>query len=285
MERNFRFMRFPEGKFRAFTLSYDDGVGTDLRLMDVMKKNGIKGTFNLCSGISDNPADNIDIEKAPTSKLTLPQIEQYYKDVEIATHGMTHPFYKDLPDTALIYEIIKDREVFEKMFSKRVLGHAYPNGSFKKTTGDALKACGIIYARTTAQTMNFDIPEDWMFYGATCHHSADLDSLYEKFFSEPRLYKSPYLFTVWGHSYEFENNNNWEIIENFLEKIGSKDNVWYAGLGEIVEYVNAYRNLVYTIDSNIVYNPNAIDIWISTTVFCDKSICIPAGQSVDLTKR
>lgn len=284
MERNFRFMRFPGGKFRAFTMSYDDAVGTDLRLMGIMEKNGVKGTFNLCSGISNDPKDNIDISKHPTHKFTLPQIAEYYKDVEVATHGMTHPFYGDLPDTALVYEIIKDREVFEKMFSKRVLGHAYPNGSFKKTTPDMLRACGIIYARTTAQTMKFDVPEDWLSYGATCHHSADLDTLTEKFFAAPRLYKSPYLFTVWGHSYEFENNNNWNVIESFLEKIGNRNDVWYAGLGEIVEYTNAYRSLIYTIDSNIVYNPTAYDIWISKNVFVDESICIPSGATVNLSK-
>lgn len=282
MERNFRFMRFPGGKFRAFTMSYDDGVGTDIRLMEIMRKNGIKGTFNLCSGISDDPNDNIDISRTPTHKLTLPQIQEYYKDFEIATHGMTHSFFKDLPDTALIYEIVKDREVLEKLFLRRVRGHAYPNGSYKNTTVDMLKACGIIYARTTAQTMDFGIPENWLLYGATCHHSANLDALYEKFFSEPRLYKSPYLFTVWGHSYEFENNGTWDMIEGFLEKIGGKDNVWYAGLEEIVEYTNAYNSLVYTIDSNIVYNPTALDVWISKNVFRDESVCIPSGKSIVL---
>ncbi len=284
MYRNFRFMRFPGGKFRAFTVSYDDAVGTDLRLMEIMKKNGVKGTFNICSGVSSDPADNIDIEKNPTEKLTLPQIAEYYKDVEVATHGMTHPMYADLPSTAVVYEIMKDREVLEKMFSKRVLGHAYPNGSasVSKSAVEALKACGIIYARTTAGTLNFTIPEDWMNYGATCHHSADLDSLCARFFDKPRLYTSPYLFTVWGHSYEFQLDNNWDKIEKFLSKIGGKDNVWYAGLGEIVEYSNAYRSLVFSADSKIIYNPTALDIWISTTVYSEDAICIPAGKQIIL---
>lgn len=282
MVRNFRFMRFPGGKFRAFTLSYDDGTGTDIRLMEIMKKNGIKGTFNLCAGISNDVSDNIDITTEPTKKFTLPQIAQYYKDFEVATHGLTHSFYKDLPSTALIYEIVKEREVFENMFSRRVVGHAYPNGSFKETTPDELRACGIIYGRTTLSTKEFDIPENWLLYGPTCHHSADLNALYDKFFEAPRLYKSPYLFTVWGHSSEFENNGNWNVIEEFLERIGGKENVWYAGLGEIVEYTNAYRRLEYTIDSNIVYNPNAIDVWISKDVFRDEAICIPSGKTVKL---
>lgn len=38
-------MRFPGGKKKALTLSYDDGVEQDIRLIDIMKKNGLKGTL------------------------------------------------------------------------------------------------------------------------------------------------------------------------------------------------------------------------------------------------
>ena len=45
------FMRFPGGKVKALTLSYDDGVEQDVRLIDIMQKHGLKGTFNLNSGL------------------------------------------------------------------------------------------------------------------------------------------------------------------------------------------------------------------------------------------
>ena len=44
------FMRFPEEKVKALTLSYDDGVEADVRLLKIMRQNGLKGTFNLNSG-------------------------------------------------------------------------------------------------------------------------------------------------------------------------------------------------------------------------------------------
>ena len=40
------FMRYPGGKKKALTLSYDDGVEQDIYLIELMKKNGLKGTFN-----------------------------------------------------------------------------------------------------------------------------------------------------------------------------------------------------------------------------------------------
>ena len=43
-------MRFPEWKDKAMTLSYDDGAKDDIRLIEIMQKYGLKGTFNICSG-------------------------------------------------------------------------------------------------------------------------------------------------------------------------------------------------------------------------------------------
>ena len=44
------FIRFPEGKSKAFTLSYDDGVRQDKRFVKILNKYGLKSTFNLNSG-------------------------------------------------------------------------------------------------------------------------------------------------------------------------------------------------------------------------------------------
>ena len=43
------FMRFPGGRAKALTLSYDDGVVQDIRLIDIMRRHGLKGTFNINS--------------------------------------------------------------------------------------------------------------------------------------------------------------------------------------------------------------------------------------------
>ena len=42
-------MRFPGGKEKAVTLSYDDGYPTDIKLSEIITKSGLKCTFNLNS--------------------------------------------------------------------------------------------------------------------------------------------------------------------------------------------------------------------------------------------
>ena len=48
-------MRFPGGLAKALTFSYDDGVEQDIRLVEILDKYGMKGTFNLNSGCYAKP--------------------------------------------------------------------------------------------------------------------------------------------------------------------------------------------------------------------------------------
>ena len=43
------------GKMKAITFSYDDGVTQDQRLISLFNKYGLKGTFNLNSGLLGKP--------------------------------------------------------------------------------------------------------------------------------------------------------------------------------------------------------------------------------------
>ena len=45
------FMRFPEGRAKALTFSYDDGVEQDIRFVELLNKYNMKGTFNLNGGL------------------------------------------------------------------------------------------------------------------------------------------------------------------------------------------------------------------------------------------
>ena len=52
----YEFLRFPGGKPKAVTFSYDDGCRDDIRLAQIANSYGIKCTFNINSGlIAKNP--------------------------------------------------------------------------------------------------------------------------------------------------------------------------------------------------------------------------------------
>jgi hypothetical protein len=88
----------------------------------------------------------------------------------------------------------------------------------------------------------------------------------------------PKLFYLWGHAYELDNDNNWELLEEICKKLGNRDDIWYATNIEIYNYMTAQKQLQISVDERTFYNPTAIDVWVER----DKKdiIHIPAGQTV-----
>jgi hypothetical protein len=62
------------------------------------------------------------------------------------------------------------------------------------------------------------------------------------------------LFYIWGHSFEFDRNDNWQHLEDICGVLANKEDIWYATNIEIYEYVKAYDALVYSADGKRVYN-------------------------------
>ena len=262
-------MQFPGGRMRALTLSYDDGVQQDIRFIDILDKYGIKCTFNLNSYSFEEDERSYAEGQIHRRMARREALEVYSKAIanghEIATHGYSHPFLEKLPAEMVAYEIVEDRRVLEEMFGVIVKGHAYPFGTTSSAVVDILRKCGILYARTTGSTKNFDIPTGWLTLPATCHHNApELMQLVDRFLNETPRHPNPKLFYLWGHTYEFEANDNWEVIEKFAETVGNRDDVWYANNMQVYEYVEAYRSLEFSANGNIVHNPSAIPVWFTT---------------------
>lgn len=281
-------MAFPQGKMKAFTMSYDDGVEQDERLIGLMNKNGVKGTFNLNSGLY-TPEGFKFPEGHIHRRLTEKKATEVYSNSghEVAVHGLSHPFFDKIPQENRIFEVIEDRKNLEIQFKTIVRGMAYPY-SYPQSLRPVLEQCKIAYARTTFSTGTFDIPSDWLVLKPTCHHDDErLFDLCDKFVNEspfdPYRVPDPWLFYLWGHSYEFEDHNNWDRIEKFLEKIGNKDDIWYATNIEIYDYIEAFRRLEYSVFCYLVKNPSGIDVWIKDAR--GETYCIKAGETLDLAKK
>lgn len=242
---------FPDGKYKVLTMSYDDGKKDDKRLIDLFNKYGIKGTFHLNSGLLGSD-----------EHVHLSEIRELYKNHEVATHTVTHPTIARCPNEQIVQQILKDRENLEEIIGYTVRGLSYPNGSYNSEIVNMLKYLGIEYSRVVGSKENFNMPDDFYRWQATCHHKHNIMKHAEKFVG---LVKKQYLYLmyVWGHSYEFDRDNNWELIEEFCSYISNKDDIWYATNIEIVDYVNLLNNLKFSVKGDFVYNPSAKSAWIS----------------------
>ena len=81
-----------------------------------------------------------------------------------------------------------------------------------------------------------------------------------EFFSDFKKKQYLKLMYVWGHSYEFDRDNNWKVIEEFCNYMGGHDDIWHATNIEIIDYMDAAKRLMFSTDNSFVYNPNIMDI-------------------------
>ncbi|MBP5662549.1 MAG: polysaccharide deacetylase family protein [Clostridia bacterium] len=258
-----RTMLFPGFKQKTLTLSYDDGVDDDIRLIDIMQKYGLKGTFNINTalfapeGAAFAPGQ---VQRRMTEKQAYALYESF--GMEVAVHTCTHPHLETLTSAEVAHEVLADRQNIEQATGKICRGMAYPYGTTSDSVVNVLRACGILYARTIVTRGDFSIPEDWLRLSATAHHNdPQLMELAKKFVEAPVPAHAVWMFYLWGHSYEFESSNNWHVIERFAAFAGGREDIWYATNSEIFEYMEAYRLLRAGADGKLLYNPTDTELF------------------------
>lgn len=270
------YLRFPEGRKKAFTISYDDNVTQDERLIQLMEQYGIKGTFNIIPNWFARE-DAVFPEGETYINVTEKKALEIYDNelIEVANHGFNHTKMSTLPAVMLMDDIVKCRQKLEKMYHRIVTGFAYPYGWYNGELMKVLEGAGIAYARTVCSTYQFSLPENWLELNPTCHHADEhLSGLTERFLND-EVRENPYMFYVWGHTFEFDQQDNWEIIETLFSKVSGKKEIWYATNGEICDYHNAYKKLVFSADGSRIYNPSATELWAEID---RKTIALPAGK-------
>ena len=274
------YMKLKDGKTKVITFSYDDGGFQDKRLVEIFNKHGLKATFNISSGLY-MPEDTE--REAPAGRLKLSEAQELYINSghEVAVHTFSHLFLDQLKDDEILEEVLEDRKNIEKQFGTFARGMAYPFGSYDDRVIALLKSAGICYSRTTVSTKNFKLPSEWLALHPTCHHNdPDLMVLAQRFLNEnPKWKNHNLMFYVWGHSYEFDNNNNWDMFDEFAEYVSNKDDIWYATNIEIYDYINAYKSLITSVDKKVVYNPTVTDVWFMEK---DKIYCVHGGETISL---
>lgn len=286
---SYRFMRFPGGKPKAVTFSYDDGSVFDKPLVEILDKYGIKCTFNIPSAWIENASEN-------AYHLTAEEINSLLceKGHEVAVHCAHHRAPGQFRPIEIIKDVLENRLELERITGKIVRGMAYPNcGITKMENGmsyevikNYLTDLDIAYSRTLAgDNDSFAIPTDWHAWMPSAYHVNPKVFEYIKKFNAldlSELYiadRSPRLFYLWGHSFEFDRDKNWDRLEKICEMLGGKEDVWYATNIEIYDYTMAYNSLVYSADASKIYNPSLKEIWLESD---DKLYAIKPGETVDL---
>lgn len=275
-------MLFPQGKSKALILSFDDGRVADRHLVKLMNGYGLTGTFHLNSN-----------KLGTKDYLTKEEIKNLYLGHEVSCHTANHPGLTELPKVDVIYEVVEDRKELERLTGYPVRGMAYPFGNTNDFVVEAITGLGIEYARTVGDTYTFSIPTNFLKWQPTIHlfgktHYIPNDTANDRrelgqFYQIAADFlksKTVALFYVWGHSWEYEGpGNKWAEVEKFFNMISKNADIYYTTQIDLVDYIDAYKNLKFAVDKHLVKNLSSMDVFVKIG---DKVSKIEAGSTKKL---
>ncbi len=225
------------GKKKAITFSFDDGVMQDIRLIEILNKFGLKATFNLNSNLlgTENSLE-LNGKIVRHDKISPNEVKKVYQGHEIAVHTLTHPNLTRLKEDEIVYQVEEDRKKLSKLFGYEVIGMAYPCGGVNNDDRVAKiikEKTGVKYARTITSTHKFDEQNNLFRFNPSVYYiDCDFEKIVDRFLNLQA--DIPQLLYIWGHSYEMDAGYiSWENFERICEKLSRRSNIFYGTNKEV----------------------------------------------------
>jgi len=214
------------------TTSWDDGHPLDLRVAGLLAKYGLAGTFYVPRSSQKRMMDRS-------------QIRELSQSFEIGAHTLEHVRIDRLSDAEATTQLSGSREWVEELTGKSCRVFCFPGGKFRNRQLQLVRQAGYEAARTveflsTANPRRIDglcvIPTTVQVFP---HSPYAYAKNVLKRFSSPILHRPPTsllsrdwaalardlflqtmesggVFHLWGHSWEIEEHDQWENLEQFL---------------------------------------------------------------------
>jgi peptidoglycan-N-acetylglucosamine deacetylase len=214
------------------TTSWDDGHPLDLRLAELLAEYGLAGTFYV-SRTGQRPV------------MSASQIRELSAKFEIGGHTLDHVMIDRLSDSEANAQLAGSREWIEQLTGKSCRAFCFPGGKFRNRQLPLVRQAGYQAARTvellsTASPRRIDglclIPTTVQVFphGPYAYATNALKRLSISAIRWPRksalsrdwpalamdlflrTVESGEVFHLWGHSWEIEEQGQWENLEMFL---------------------------------------------------------------------
>ena len=217
----------------VFTTSWDDGHPLDVRVADLLEAHGFRGTFYV-------PQRNS--EGRPV--LTDAELRRVSERFEIGSHTRDHVRLDGLAPGVIAQQIADGKHSVEDQIGRAVSGFCYPGGVHSPRVRAAVQKAGFVYARTIANFWvetppdRFLVPTTIQLYPhrpftyfknfvrggswrsrtplfATAIRGASLDATLRELLAA--AVESDGVFHLWGHSWEIDEMQLWDVLAGFLE--------------------------------------------------------------------
>ncbi len=243
------------------TTSWDDGDILDKRLVDLLNRYGVKGTFYITKNYRPE-------------RLSDAEIREISKTHEIGAHTLTHFDLRSLSPEKQKGEVAESKKWLQNILSVEkkldVEMFCYPKGFYNESAVRAVREAGFIGARTT--NLGFiSIQSDSFHMNTTVQvypfpfRKLNKEKFYWRKILEPLRQRAPTLmaigipilsmsswlsmakatfdisvkngevFHLWGHSWEIEKYGMWNDLEKFIRYIANRKECEYVTNGELIK--------------------------------------------------
>jgi peptidoglycan-N-acetylglucosamine deacetylase len=248
------------GKGFAITTSWDDGHPLDLRVAELLARYGLPGTFYV-------PLSN----SRPT--LSPAEIRGLSQQFEIGAHTVNHIRLKGLKDSLAEREVVDSKKQLEDILGKPCSMFCFPAGSYSKFHFRMLRDAGFVGARTV-ELLSLErpriangiaaVPTTIQAYphrtGSYLRNAAkrvSVDAVWNLIrgssakgwsaFANVLLERAAVIggvFHLWGHSWEIEEEGQWQVLGETLAAISE-----YRKYASLLTNMELCRHVAKTADS------------------------------------
>lgn len=239
------------------TTSWDDGDDLDYRVLELLKKYNLKGTFYA--------QKNLWNRETPDGLIKLLAEEQ-----EVGAHTLNHVWLNQLDENAVRQEIEGSKKWLEEIVGKPIRMFCYPGGFYRPSTKEIVKSLGFSGARTTeslAISMSedpFEMPTTLQVYPHPILRRGKLGFVSKDFFRPlknnikgikkynlsvasyfswvslakglfDRVNEQGGVFHLWGHSWEIDKYKMWGSVEKIFKYISKRQDFEYLTNSQIFE--------------------------------------------------
>ncbi len=223
---------------KYFTMSFDDGITQDSKIIEILKKYNMPCTFNINTGLYgvrwDWVATAVGKPGLLHQRFTKAQIQSgIYDGFDVEVHTLNHPSLAKYTKSQIINEVGKDAQNIENLTGVKPVGMAYPGGTEDDTSDFVIRTIlentDVRFARMAVNQSNpgkFALPEYWMKWYPSCSAS---NTAYFKSLVKKLIRTTPtdhdLLLYAWGHGYEFDQLENWDKFEEVIKLISEADDI------------------------------------------------------------
>ena len=214
---------------KYLVFSIDDGTVFDKKSIEIFDKYGVHATFNLNSGLDDFVWYFND--EIPIRRLVLKDHVDLYKNHEIASHSLTHPYLDSCSEEEIIRQVNEDIQNLENIFQRKITSFATPFRTSGNRETDIIKNnCPVNNIRISCIDESMDIPSDVFNIKIT---ALDINRAFELL--PEFINRKEGVFIYAGHSYDFAVKTSFEKLEEFIVEILKHDDIKIVTMSELVD--------------------------------------------------